>query len=188
MRRHLVFRASAAVCVILTTILATPRVIAQSPTAPSADALMESAKTEAKKGNRAIWVDFGASWCGWCHKLEAFLNDPTVNPIITKHYVVVNVTVMESKDKKALENAGGEPLMKQLGGAGAGLPFYAFLDADGTRVANSMAMPNGGNIGFPANAIELQAFTALLDKTAPALTSADRVVLMEYLNRVVPKK
>jgi hypothetical protein len=78
--------------------------------------------------------------------------------------------------------------MKELGGASAGLPFYAYLDASGKRIANSMAMPNGGNIGFPANKVELDAFVSLLDKTAPRLTGEERGRLLAHLNRVVPQK
>ena len=78
--------------------------------------------------------------------------------------------------------------MKDLGGGDAGLPFYAFLDGSGKKIANSMAMPNGGNIGFPANQTELDAFVSLIDKTAPALTPGERARLVGYLNEVVPAK
>ena len=153
-----------------------------------ASTVIDAAVKRARAESKTVWVDFGASWCGWCRKLEAFLDAPQVKDIIQKHYLIVPLTVMESEAKKALENPGGEDLMKALGGASAGLPFYAFLDGSGKRIANSMAMPNGGNIGFPANQTELTAFVSLLEKTAPALASAERERLVAYLHKIVPAK
>jgi thiol:disulfide interchange protein len=161
-----------------------PRTAPPEPARTVVQRAVERAKAETK----TVWVDFGASWCGWCRKLEAFLSAPEVKDIIQKHYLIVPLTVMESTDKKALENPGGEDVMKDLGGGDAGLPFYAFLDGSGKKIANSMAMPNGGNIGFPANQTELDAFVSLIDKTAPALTPGERARLVGYLNEVVPAK
>lgn len=154
------------------------------PAAKVVDMAVKRAAAESK----TVWVDFGASWCGRCRKLEAFLAAPDVKDIIDKHYVLVNVTVMESGNKQALENPGGEEVMASLGGKKAGLPFYAFLDGTGQRIAHSMAMPGGGNIGFPANRKELDAFVSLFDKTAPALTAPERERLVAYLTRILPAK
>ena len=161
-----------------------------SPADPPAPAsqVIDTAVKRAGAEAKTVWVDFGASWCGWCRKLEAFLAAPEVKPIIDSHYVLVNLTVMESKEKKALENPGGSEVMESLGGKSAGLPFYAYLDGSGKRLANSMAMPNGGNIGFPANQEELTAFMSLFDKTAPRLSADERGRLVGYLNRTVLKK
>ena len=74
------------------------------------------------------------------------------------------------------------------GGGGAGLPFYAFLDGSGKRIANSMAMPRGGNIGFPANQQEITAFMALIAKTAPALSTAEHDRVLAHLNKISPSK
>ncbi len=161
-----------------------PAAAPPEPAAKVVDAAVQRAKAE----NKTVWVDFGASWCGWCRKLEAFLAAPDVKDIIQKHYLVVPLTVMESDAKKALENPGGNDMMKQLGGEGAGLPFYAFIDGSGKKIANSLAMANGGNIGFPADQNELNAFVSLIDKTAPALATAERERLVAYLNKVVPAK
>ena len=154
------------------------------PAATVVDAAVKRAAAESK----TVWVDFGASWCGWCRKLEAFLAAPEVEDIIKKHYLIVPLTVMESGAKAALENPGGEAMMRDLGGEGAGLPFYAFLDGSGKRIANSMAMPRGANIGFPANQEEIEAFVALIGKTAPGLSAADRERVVAYLNKIVPAK
>lgn len=171
---------------VIVCLFAGPALARQGATPAPAQSVVDAAVARAAAEHKAVWVDFGASWCGWCKKLDAFFHDPTVADVIQKHYLIVNLTVQESADKKALENPGGEALMTQYGGAQAGLPFYAFVDGSGKRVANSMALPNGSNIGFPGNSAELTAFITLIDKTAPALTGAERAKLMDYLHKVVP--
>jgi hypothetical protein len=141
----------------------------------------------AKAGGRVVLVEFGASWCVWCTKFNAFVNAPEVKPIIAANYHVVTLTVQEAEAKKALENPGGDTFKTKWGGARAGLPFYAFLDGAGNKLADSNAMPDGSNIGFPANAKELAAFVALIDKTAPKLSATDRKTVVDYLERTVPK-
>ena len=97
------------------------------------------------------------------------------------NYIVVNLVVQERDDKKALENPGGQDVMNDWGGAKSGLPFYVFLDASGRKIADSNALPGGGNVGFPGNAQEVEVFLGLLDKTAPRLSVGDRAEIASYL-------
>jgi hypothetical protein len=106
-----------------------------------------------------------------------------VSKLFANHYVVVDLTVKESEQKKALENPGAEKLLDELGGAQAGLPFYAFLDQSGKKIADSLAMPGGGNIGHPATAEEIKAFEKLLERTAPRMTDAERARITDYLTK-----
>lgn len=150
---------------------------------PPAAAVVAAALKSAQAGRKAVWVEFGASWCTWCRSFDAFVHAPEVRQIIANNYVVVNLTVHERDDKKALENAGSEEKMSTWGGAKSGLPYYVFLDPAGQKTADSNAMPGGGNVGFPANPQELQVFMGLVDKTAPKMTQADRTAIVNYLTR-----
>lgn len=114
-------------------------------------------------------------------KFEAFVKAPDTKPIVDEHFVIVNLTVRERDDKVALENPGGNALMDRWGGANSGLPFYVFVDAQGSKVADSNAMANGDNIGFPATPEEIDRFLGLMTRTASRLTSAQRGVLEQYL-------
>ena len=109
---------------------------------------------------------------------------PDAGPVLARHFVVINLTVRERDDKTHLEHPGGNALMDSWDGADAGLPFYVFLDRTGSKVADSNAMPDGTNIGFPALPEEIDAFLDLMARAAPALSSAERDILDNYLTRV----
>ena len=158
---------------------------AQTP-APAATVVAASVAT-ARAADKAVLIEFGASWCTWCRNFEAFVKAPETSAIIAKHFVVLNLIVRERDEKTALEHPGGNALMDRWGGAKSGLPFYVFLDGSGTKVADSNAMPDGSNIGFPAIPAEISAFMSLMRKAAPAMSAAERTTLETYLTRVMPK-
>jgi hypothetical protein len=47
----------------------------------SADSLIAAATAKASAENKAIYLCFGASWCIWCQKLEAFWDRSDVKPV-----------------------------------------------------------------------------------------------------------
>lgn len=159
------------------------RQIAQRP-AP-ASAIVAAALKTATADRKVVLIEFGASWCTWCRRFDAFVHAPEVASIVAANYIVVNLVVQERDDKKPLENPGGQDLMDTWGGAKSGLPFYVFLDAAGKKMANSNAMPDGGNIGFPGTAKEVAAFLGLVDKTAPRVSKGERAKMASYLEATI---
>ena len=106
-----------------------------------------------------------------------------------KNYVIVEMDVLENGEKKAkFENAGGVETMKELGGEHSGLPFYAFLDAKGAKLADSNVMPKGMNIGYPGAPEEVSAFMDLIKKTAPRWSPSDQDKLKSYFVENAPKQ
>jgi thiol:disulfide interchange protein len=152
---------------------------------PSAQSVITAAVANARAEHKIVLIEFGASWCVWCKSFNAFVHAPETERVVGNNYVVVNLTVQERGDKVVLENPGGADDMKTWGGEKSGLPFYVFLDADGKKIADSNAMPDGTNVGFPGNAKELEIFLHLLDTTAPRLAAPDRETIVRYLNTVV---
>jgi hypothetical protein len=102
------------------------------------------------------------------------------------HFVTIHLDVMENGEARKMENPGGGEYMAKWGGAKSGLPFYAFLDEKGKKIADSNALPNGQNIGYPAAPEEIDAFLGLLVKTAPKLTTVERKRIEAYLKNNAP--
>jgi len=137
---------------------------------PSSDGVLAQAKAKALPENKAIFLHFGASWCGWCRKLDAFLEQPDIKPVFEKYFVPVKLVVQENEKNKALENSGADALLRQLGGP-SGLPYSAFLDAHGGLIVNSKR--DGQNIGYPGEPAEIDWFLQMIRKAAPKISEQD---------------
>jgi thioredoxin-related protein len=147
-----------------------------------AKTILESAVKQAEASHRTVFLIFHASWCRWCTRLDVVLETPDVKKIIEEHYVVVHLDVQERGDKiRTLENPGGEEIMNAMGGKDTGLPFYAFIDGAGKKIADSKVVgPSKENIGYPGSADEVSQFDRLLKQTAPRMTDEQRATVMRH--------
>jgi thioredoxin-related protein len=153
------------------SLLITALVIGQ--TAPeSASQILDKAYKQAAAEKKNVLVVFHASWCGWCKKFEASINDSSCKAYFDKSFVIVFLTILESKDKKALENPGAEDIFNQNGGKGGGIPYFLFYNKKGKLLTDSK-IPAGSdpnekpaNIGCPATEEEISSFVEKLKNTS----------------------
>jgi thioredoxin-related protein len=147
--------------------------------------ILDSAIKEAGSSHRTVFLIFHASWCGWCKRLDAVLETPEVKKLIEENYVVVRLDVLERADRiQTLENPGGQEIMSDLGGKDSGLPFYAFIDGEGKKIADSKVVgPAKENIGYPGSEEEITQFENLLKQTAHRLTDEQRARVMKHFPR-----
>lgn len=148
---------------------------------PSSNQVIADAKTKASAEQKAIFVHFGASWCGWCKRLDAFLDRKDVKPVFEKYFIPVKLVVQEKAKDKALENPGADTFLAKLGGP-SGLPYSAFLDSKGDLIVNSKDS-SGNNIGFPAQPDEIDCFVQMMKKAAPKISEQDLNVIKSALNQ-----
>jgi thiol-disulfide isomerase/thioredoxin len=130
---------------------------------------MNEAYQQAKKSDKKILLIFHASWCGWCHKMDSSLNDISCKKYFDDNFVIVHLTVQESKGKEKLENPGAELLLNSYNGKEQGLPYWVILTNDGKLLFDSQirkTQPDGSlkgsNMGCPAAADEVKAFIEML--------------------------
>ncbi|MGH9513789.1 MAG: thioredoxin family protein [Terriglobales bacterium] len=165
-------------------------VSAQGPA--NAEDILAKAKFSAVEQHKNILLVFGASWCGYCKRFQAFLDSPEIEPIIEKNFVVAHVSVEEELGKKPfLNNPGGAEMLSRFGGdSHGGIPFIVFLDPNGKLIVNSNRIAGDGtsrankrntNIGYPTEPEEIDWFMVMLKQAAPTLSDSDRRTVEDWL-------
>lgn len=147
---------------------------AQKSTAERTADLLEKAQTKAKQEGKYIFVKFEASWCGWCHRMTKNMKAEPTKKFFEDHFIIQPLVVFEAKDKKHLENSGGEELIKKFnnGSSKVGLPFWFILDADLNLITDSYNA-NKQNLGCPASEEEVSAFIKKLKHIIPKFSEED---------------
>jgi thiol-disulfide isomerase/thioredoxin len=155
----------------------------------SAEVLLNKAYKQAAKEKKNVFVIFHASWCGWCKKLEASINDPSCKDYFDKSFIFVHLTVLESKDKKNLENPGVTEIFNKYSGVKPGIPFFLIYNKKGVLLADSNIRPAGdgldkpgNNMGCPAAEEEVAAFIEVLKKTSK-ITDSQAAAIKERFSK-----
>ena len=136
----------------------------QAPYLEAEDLLKESLAV-AKEEEKTVLLHFGAPWCGWCHKFEAWLALPEVEKALAKDFVLLKIDTDRA-------HGGKEMLQHYAKRDNTGIPWFVLLDAGGEVIATSDDA-SGQNIGCPATEEEIAHFRAILTKSAKRLTKDD---------------
>ncbi|MBI5434190.1 MAG: thioredoxin family protein, partial [Planctomycetes bacterium] len=140
----------------------------------AAQDVLAAALARAKREDKRVFLHFGAPWCVWCHRLEDWMAQEQVAALLAKDFVDVKI----DQDR----TTGAEELQKSYPkSAEAGIPWFAFLDADGKTLVDS-TMPDGNNTGYPAAEAEVAYFVTMLDAARVRLTSDDVAALKKSLD------
>ncbi len=73
-----------------------------NPAPHPAAALLKAAETRAETGGNNVLVLVHASWCGWCKRLERYLQEPDVRRRPGASYEVVGLGALERPAAGAL--------------------------------------------------------------------------------------
>lgn len=135
--------------------------------------ILKQAQQQGKEENKNVFIMFTASWCGWCKKMKATMENTAIEKLFNDNYIIREIVVLERASKKQLENPGGEDLLLKYGGENQGIPFYLIFDNKGSLLADSKMLKNkevlkggGTNIGCPGTPEEIDAFCYKLKKTS----------------------
>ncbi|MFN8240703.1 MAG: thioredoxin family protein [Bacteroidales bacterium] len=171
---------------LLSLLMISAAVMAQPKPEP-ADKVLKDAVTVAARENKLVMIVFHASWCGWCKKFDASVNDPSCKDYFDRNFVIRHLTVMESNDKKADENPGGAEMFDKFGGTGSGIPFFLVFDKKGTLLADSKMRPEGAgldvkgsNMGCPAAPEEVAYFVKMLRKITTVTDSEAQAITERF--------
>ncbi|MCB0741505.1 MAG: thioredoxin family protein [Chitinophagaceae bacterium] len=158
---------------------------AQEPV-PSAQQILDEAYAVAKKENKKVFIIFHASWCGWCHRMDTSMNDPSCKKFFDDNFVVRHLTVDEAKDKMYLENPGANAFRTKYHGDNQGIPFWLIFDQDGKLLADSKIRKpgegpaEGSNAGCPASEEEVNFFVNILSRTTPLQKSELAIIAKRF--------
>lgn len=159
---------------------------AQAPPQSAAEIMNEALGTAAKE-NKKVFIMFHASWCGWCHKMDASMNDNVCKKFFDDNFIIRHLVVFESKGKENLENPGSLEMLTKYGGADSGIPYWLVFDNNGGLLADSRMPPppatlnaKPANTGCPASKEEVDYFLNVLRKTTPLSENDLEIVRVRF--------
>lgn len=141
---------------------------------PTRDALaaLTTARKEAAKTGRRVWIVLGGARCGPCFRLGRWMDEH--HALLERDYVIVKV--MEGIDEQVARVTDTLPRKEQS------IPWHAITEPDGTVLTTSESPL--GNVGFPADSVEdLRYFRQMLERTARTLKSDE---LDELITSISP--
>lgn len=144
---------------------------AQQAPAQRADAVLAAAVARAKAQDKNVFLHFGAPWCTWCHRLEAWMATPKVREILNTEFIDLKIDT----DRMT----GGQAMLDTHCSESGGIPWTAVLGPDGAVLADSGK--GRENFGFPFEDAEIDRFIAMLTKARRHLTDAQLAELRASL-------
>jgi hypothetical protein len=190
-------RSSMLLAVILVACAFSPARAAQTVVQPSG-VILQAAKVQAAQQKKLVFVVFGATWSQPCRALNTFMTDKQIHPILDKYFVPAAIHVSEEATKGGnadWNSFGGDAMMARFGGADragkkVSIPFFAFLDADGNLIVNSVdpmqERPDEASIGYPGNPEQITWLMTMFKMAVPAMTPEQSATIENWLKKHDP--
>ncbi len=138
----------------------------------SAKEVLSHGLNRAKSQQKDVFLHFSAPWCSYCKHMDAFLLRDDVAAVFGKAFVPVKVDVERM--------TGGVKMGESLGRREEdGVPFFAILDSNGKKLADSRG--EKGNVGFPVEPFEIEHFMKVVSATAKSLSKKELEILKHGL-------
>ena len=149
---------------------------ANQPEPWDAGHVLQAAASYATRTNRNLFLHIGAPWCGWCKRLERWLDRKAVKEIWARDFVDLKI----DQDRMA----GAREILDSEFGAytGQGIPWFAVINpGNGEVLHDSMIMPDGSNVGCPWNDEEIALFEEWLKDACTKITQEEQKILIAEL-------
>lgn len=132
--------------------------------APRQDAmkLLETALEQAKKQRKGVMVWYTQPSDEWCREFEQWLQEPNIKGMLENAFVILKIEV-ERTDR------GFEVLEQHAGKNPEGVPWFAFLGADGKVLAASQTEKEP-NIGYPGTDDDIRRVKAMLVQSGAGMS------------------
>ena len=138
--------------------------------------VLKNAATYATSTNRNLFLHIGAPWCGWCKRLERWLDREAVKKIWARDFVDLKIDQDRmSGAREILDTEFPEY-------TGQGIPWFVVVDpGSGEVLHDSMIMPGGNNVGCPWNDEEIALFEEWLKEACTKITPEEQKILIAEL-------
>jgi hypothetical protein len=145
-----------------------------APARRDAKAFLAAARQEARDTGRRLCIVESGPRCGPCFVLARWLDDQ--HELLAKDYVILKVLENDEHAREVIDKLNPP--------RGAGIPWYAITEPDGTILATSDGPL--GNSGYPDSVEGKRHLKTMLDRTARRLTAAERDRLVQSVSEHGP--